>query len=445
MGENSTRQKDDMSKRKLLVLGGKPIGSCELVRAAQNLGFFVIVADYLPVEDSPAKQIADAHWDVSTSDIEMLKSRCEEEGVGGVLAGVHEFNLRKMAALSEALGLSCYCTEEQQDLCDDKIRFKAYCRDAGLAVAQEYAEAEALQLLDTAYPLAVKPRDGSGSRGFTKCFTSAELPAAIDFAKKNSFCGEAMIEEFIESDALIVQYTAHEGELYFCGLTDKGSRKISSQGAPIMSLQIAPSIHTKEYLENCDARVKTLLMSLDVKEGPIWLELFYAEGRFIVNEIGYRFGGSLTYHLVRELYGVDQLELEIAQSMGCSTQGELLPKLAYDGSYVIWPLHLRPGKIDDIAGVDWLCALPECVALAQVHHKGDTIEAWGSAQQVFAYLHLKDESLEKLLALMEEVLEKVHVRDRAGNDMLFALFDPREYEDISSMPCFVRQALGLGK
>lgn len=434
-----------MSKKKLLVLGGKPIGSCELVRAAQDLGFYVVVADYLPVSESPAKQIADASWELSTADTSALKKRCLEEGIDGVLSGVHEFNLRKMAALAEALDLPCYCTELQQDLCDDKARFKAACRDAGLAVSQEYSEAEAYDLPRSAYPLAVKPRDGSGSRGFTKCEAPEDLPAAVAFAKENSFCGEALIEDFIDSDALIVQYTAHNGDLYFCGLTDKESQKIGEQGAPIMSLQVAPSIHTQEYLDVVDARMKDMLASLGMKGGPIWLELFYDKGRFIVNEIGYRFGGSLTYHLVKELYGVDQLKLEIDFSMGIDQGSFSVAKLDRDNSYLIWPLHLHAGTIAEIRGLDWLQDLSEFVALTQVHYPGDEIAEWGSAQQVFAYVHLKGKDISALLALMAMILEHVRVIDQSDNNMLFALFDPREHKDSSSLPHFVQQALSNGR
>lgn len=34
--------------KKLLVLGGKPIGSCEVVEYAKKEGAYVVVADYLP-------------------------------------------------------------------------------------------------------------------------------------------------------------------------------------------------------------------------------------------------------------------------------------------------------------------------------------------------------------------------------------------------------------
>lgn len=426
-----------MSKRKLLVLGGKPIGSCELVRAAQDQGFYVVVADYLPVAASPAKQIADASWELSTADLGALKQRCIEERIDGVLSGVHEFNLRKMAALSEMLELPCYCTEAQQDLCDDKPRFKEACREAGLAVSGEYTEAEAYDLPLSAYPLAVKPRDGSGSRGFTKCETPEALAEAISFAKEHSFCGEALIEEFVDSDALIVQYTAHEGNIYFCGLTDKASQKMGAEGAPIMSLQIAPSVHTQEYLDTTDEKMRCLLASLDMKEGPIWLELFYAGGKFIVNEIGYRFGGSLTYHLVRELYGVDQLELEISHAMGDKGE-DLQVKPCFDGVYAIWPLHLHAGKIAQISGIDQLPNLPEHIALVQVHYVGDEIADWGSAQQVFAYVHLKGENIPALLDSMKSILDSIQVVDSDGNDMLFSLFDPRDNESLS---CFVDRPL----
>lgn len=70
------------SDHKLLLLGGKPIGSCEIVAAAQEKGYYVIVADYLPKEESPAKLIADEAWELSTADIAVLKKLSIAAGVG---------------------------------------------------------------------------------------------------------------------------------------------------------------------------------------------------------------------------------------------------------------------------------------------------------------------------------------------------------------------------
>lgn len=428
-----------MGKSKLLVLGGKPIGSCELVKKAKEMDCYVIVADYLDKVASPAKQIADECWNVSTGDIETLKNLVRNAEVNGVLAGVHEFNLQKMAVLAQELGLPCYCTEEQQLFCEDKSTFKTRCASFGLDVAREFTEGEARKLDESFYPLAVKPRDGSGSRGFSKCLTSNELSGAIAFAKDNSACGEALIEEFIDADALIAQYTAHEGVFYFCGLTDKFSKKVGSEGAPIMALQIAPSVHLFEYLEKVDSKIQMMLSSLRIEEGPVWLELFYQSDKFVVNEIGYRFGGSLTYHLVRELYDIDQLSLLIDHALGRTGEIDYRGQVS-DDTYAIWPLHLRPGRITKVEGMEWLRSQKEFIDLAQVNFIGDKIENWGSAKQVFAYLHLRDDNMGNLVSFMCDILRNVRVLDEEGVNILFSLFDPREEKDY---PGFLKEDLAL--
>ena len=433
-----------MSKKKLLVLGGKPIGSYELVDAAKSLGHYVIVTDYLPKAESPAKRIADESWDISTGDIDALKAACRETGVDGVLAGVHEFNLQKMALLAEELGMPCYCTVAQQELCEDKEAFKNACRVHGLEVARAYSEDEAMELPEDAYPLAIKPRDGSGSRGFTKCLSKDDLLEAIARAKENSFCNEALIEEFIQSDALIAEYTGHQGEVYFCGLTDKHSRVMGNGGAPIMALQAAPARCTQDFLEKADPLIREMLRDLGMTEGPIWLEIFLVGDRFVVNEAGYRFGGSLTYHLVRELYGINQMKLLIDHALG-EHDGVVIPRRVFDGDYIIWPLHLHAGKIAAIEGLEWLRSQPEFVALAQVHWVGDEISNWGSAQQVFAYLHLKGESLAWLINKMRDVLDNISVMSDSGEDMLFALFDPNDGRQDNEKPNFLAEDLLEGR
>ncbi len=429
-----------MSKqKKLLILGGKPIGSCELVQAARKLGHYVIVADYLSDGESPAKRIADESWSVSTADIGALKAMCLENAVDGVLAGVHDFNIEMMAELASALGLSCYTTPRLQSLCVDKSTFKAHCRSHGIALAREYSYDEASKLMIEAYPLAVKPRDGSGSRGFSKVRCSFELDAAVEHAVDFSFCGEPLIEEFIDAEALIAHYTAHGGKVYFCGLADKCSHSMSEGGAPVMAFQSAPAVCTGKFLSGMNEKVVSLLEELGFVEGPIWLEFFNCGDRFVFNEIGYRFGGSLTYHLVKKLYGVDQLRLLIDHALGERNDDALVevPQCTFEGSYAIWPIYLKHGKIARIEGIDWLRRQERFYAMAQVHWVGDTIEPWGSAQQVFAYLHLCGKDLADILGFACEVLKYVKVIGEDGTNLLFALFNSSDQKFMQNAPSFV--------
>ena len=48
----------NLKGKKLLIMGGAYQHS-KIVRAAKNLGVITYVTDFLPIEDAPAKQIAD--------------------------------------------------------------------------------------------------------------------------------------------------------------------------------------------------------------------------------------------------------------------------------------------------------------------------------------------------------------------------------------------------
>lgn len=428
-----------MRAKKVLVLGGKPIGSCEIVDALKSRGAYVIVSDYLPKEESPAKRIADEIWDISTGDIEALRKKCISEGVDAVLSGVHEFNIQKMAELSEALGLPCYCTLKQQQDCINKESFKFECRRYGLEVAREYTEEEALGLSDDAFPLVVKPVDGSGSRGFTKCLAKPQLVEAIDLARTFGSSKGVLIEEFVDSEALIVHYTMHEGRAIFSGLADKFSLRAGEKGAPIMAFQLAPSMYEAGYLSKCGLAAKRMLEGMGLKEGPVWIEVFVAGGRFIFNEMGYRFGGSMTNYLVEGLCGIDQMSLLIDAALNIAPDKKVETSPC-EGLRAIIPMHLKPGHIAEIRGTDDLAKKKYFVALTQVHCVGDDIENWGSAQQVFAYLHLKASSMKEILASICDALNCLSVLGREGEELLYALFDPRNH-DREMMPDFVIKRL----
>ena len=114
--------------KRLLILGGKPIGSCEIVQRAREMGIYTIVTDYLPKEQSAAKQLADESWEISTADVELLAQKIKDEQIDGVYTGVHEFNITRMIEICEKLDLPCFCTMEQWERLVNKCRFKELCR-----------------------------------------------------------------------------------------------------------------------------------------------------------------------------------------------------------------------------------------------------------------------------------------------------------------------------
>lgn len=96
--------------KKLLILGTS-LSSMEIVQRAKQRGWYTIVTDNQPLDESPVKQAADACWAISTADTDLLEERCREEGVSAVFSGVSEFNLDRVLKMTRDLGLPCYIDE----------------------------------------------------------------------------------------------------------------------------------------------------------------------------------------------------------------------------------------------------------------------------------------------------------------------------------------------
>lgn len=411
--------------KKILILGGKPIGSVEITQRCMQRGYYTVVTDYLPYELSPAKQIADESWDISTNDIDVLVDKCKSECINGILTAVHEFNINRMLDLCERLNLPCYCKRETWKYCVNKLEFKELCMRSKIEVAKKYDLTSATQhFSSSSTPLIVKPIDGSGSRGFRVCKSNQDIELAIGIAENFSPTKTVVIEDFIPYDAVIIHYTMHQGKCIFSGITDKYSVCFPSTGASVMGLQIIPSKGTENYLEHVDSKARAMFENAGFTDGPIWIEAFYdGECRFIFNEMGYRFGGSMTNYPVKYFYQIDQMDLMIDVAMGETTKDFIVCPQNRDKKYCILPVHLHSGMIKSITGLDRLIDDTNIYAIAQVHYVGDKIEEWGSAQQVFCYVHILFDNTTQLKNRIDDLMQTLQVKDEKGQNMLFTLYD----------------------
>ena len=72
---------DVLRNKRLLILGCSQ-DECQIVRAAQKMGIYVITTDnHENWDDAPAKKIADEAWNISWADIPALKQKCEARSV----------------------------------------------------------------------------------------------------------------------------------------------------------------------------------------------------------------------------------------------------------------------------------------------------------------------------------------------------------------------------
>ena len=72
--------------KKLLILGGNAL-SVDIVKQANRMGIYTIVTDWNSVKDSPAKLLANEHWDISLLDFEALTTKIKTENIDGIITG----------------------------------------------------------------------------------------------------------------------------------------------------------------------------------------------------------------------------------------------------------------------------------------------------------------------------------------------------------------------
>lgn len=415
----------NLSGKRLLLLGGSN-SIDDILRFAGEHDITLIATAHPRYGQTPLKRIAHESYDVNAVDVEGLIRLIRDKRIDGIFPGSNEDIMPHAIAAAQSCGLPFYCDGAMWDRCANKAKFKAMCRESGIPVAGTYDLAVTAPE-DVPYPVAVKPADSSGSQGFSICRSAEELLPAVERARSFSRTETVLIEDFIPWDSSIIHYTLAGGEAVFCGISDKKSMLLAEGSGSVMALQQFPSADTETYLATLDERVRAMFRRAGMHDGPVWIEAFNDRGRFIFNEMGFRFGGSMTYHPVRYLYNIDQLEFMLRYALGdapdLKAHTSLIRRDVPGGKrFAILPLHVRPGTIRAVTGQDQVAAMPEVYAYVPIHGEGDVIGASASVQQVFCYLHLLYDDYADLSATADRAFRALRAEGINGENLLFRLF-----------------------
>lgn len=413
-------------KNRLLLLGGT--NSAEELRNyadAHNITLIAIGTN----KNSVLKKYAHESYTVDVFDTENFYCFIEEKNISGIFIGSNEKVVPQAINACTHFHFPCYCSLEQWACCTDKTTFKKMCSENSIPVSETYTPDE-LKANPSLFPVIVKPSDSCGSQGFSLCKQFGDLQTAIEKASAFSDNQKLLIEKFQPYDAVVIHYTLINGQIMFSGISDKVSMRLNQNGSSVMAFQKFPSDFIEMYLKELDHKVKNMFMKNGFHDGPIWIEAFNNNGRFIFNEMGYRFGGSMTYYPIRYFHKVDQLELLIKYSLNEPHKNKepyyFLSKQKKSSSkkkYCILPLHINAGTISSIDGENYVKNMDCIYAYVPIHFEGDTIQKSGTVDQVFCYLHILFDEYSDLKINIEKILDHLHVYDKTTKNLLFCLFD----------------------
>lgn len=419
--------------KKLLILGGA-YQHRKLVETAKNLGVETYVTDYLNIEDSPAKAMADHAYMYNITDMDDLERLCRDEKIDGVIAPYLDVTQKPYQQLCERMGWPCFGDKKQHDILTDKKLFKEFCEEHGADVIPYYSEAD---LLDesackekVAFPILVKPCDSRGSRGQTICFNREEALPALEEARAESQSGEIIIEKYMgsENDIQLVYFVVN-GEPILVRVED---RYLGEKGTGLDKLCIATidaSIHDSNFREKADEKVRNMIKAIGLKNSPIFIQAFMDGDVARLYDPGIRLPGDDYDVAYKSVTGIDIAEILIRFALTGEVSdevGERIRQARIDKATAMILPGVRPGIIKEIKGLNEIKKHPAFLEMSQAYKVGEEVGLCNNVKQRFGEFVIECDTFEELRDTIEWMFDTLEVLDENGMNLLFAKFDTKE-------------------
>lgn len=406
--------------RKLLIIGSD-FGTLQVVREARKLGYYVIAADLM--ETSPTKALADEAWLISSTDTDTLVEKCREQNVSALMFGASDFNVWNARKVCKKLGLPIYCESDYAcRVARDKGEFKRICKSVGAPVAKDYYLTDELtqeELDSVVYPVVVKPVDKSGNRGMSYCSDREELIRGYRAAREITD-KEIIVERRLSGCEYNVHYVLADGHarlLYF-----SATHHEPGEAENLYSFKCTTSLHLKQYIEEVNDSVIRAISKAECREGIVWVDCIRDDdGHFYLLEMGYRFGGVMTYVPYEKVTGFNTVKWMTECAIGVKHKEEDLPpalNTALSGCAASYNLFSRyNGEIARIEGLEEIEKIPG-VFIDIPKRVGNTVRS----NACMGLLGIYGENIEVLCDRLRQVNRTLRIKNQSGENM-FVFFD----------------------
>lgn len=298
------------SNKKILVFG---VGELQksIIDRAHKMGLYVVGID--PCADAYCKDDVDAFEIVGGQDFEGTCAVVEKYGIDAIVTAATDKPLVMMARIAEKYGFPFYSVETAQ-WSTDKFQMKNRFELGGVPHAQGRTISKVEEAVGLAFPVIVKPRDNSGSRGVKLCRNQEELRVSIDEALENSKLDSVLVEEFIEGPEYSIEGLHHDGKSEVIQFTEKKTTEFPYN---VELGHIQPANISEDNKQKIREIVAKIGKALNFVNCPSHTELKINEGGIFVIETSPRLGGDYITSTLTPLSTGVNLEDELLKiSMG---------------------------------------------------------------------------------------------------------------------------------
>ena len=413
-----------LNNKKLLILGGNKL-SCDIVKAAKELGVYTAVLDWYSTTQSPAKLIADDFFDISIKDYQKIEEIINEHHFDGVITGFTDSYLIPYTKICEMNRLPCYATSEQFQMSLDKSLFKQKCIEFGIPVISDFEVNDVRNNKSfSEYPIIIKPIDNSGSRGINivNDFSNFEesLLDSLQFSEK----GKVIIEKYLDCDDVSICYTIQDGDISLSAICDRFIYKTSSKGSVTSGL-IYPSKYIKRYIDEIDGKIKKMFNACNMKNGVLFLQAFVDEKSFYFYEMGYRLSGGRHYIFTESQNNISALKCLIKFAI-TGQMDSIKIKSLDDPNFkkICCQLSIlcKSDEIHDIRGIDKIESFNGVDDVTLYYEVGEKIGEEGTSRQIVGRIHITAENISDLQKILHDIQDTLKIYNSKGENLIIDFF-----------------------
>ena len=205
------------NKKAVLVFGVGPLQE-SIINRAKLMGLFTVGID--PLADATCRDAVDAFEVVEGQDYEGTCAVVDKYGIDAIVTAATDKPLVMMARIAEKYGFPFYSVETAQ-WSTDKFQMKQRFMEGGVPCAKGRLVKSVEETADMVYPVIVKPRDNSGSRGVKLCRSKEELAESMSEAFEVSKLDTVLVEEYIEGPEYSIEGLHYDGNAEVIQFTEK--------------------------------------------------------------------------------------------------------------------------------------------------------------------------------------------------------------------------------
>ena len=273
------------NKKAVLIFGVGPLQH-SIINRAKKMGLYTVGID--PCEDATCRGDVDAFEVVGGQDYEGTCAAVEKYDIDAIVTAATDKPLVMMARIAEKYGFPFYSVETAQ-WSTDKFQMKQRFELGDVPHARGRLVKSVEETADMVYPVIVKPRDNSGSRGVKLCRTKEELEQSMAEALEYSKLDSVLVEEFIEGPEYSIEGLHYDGKSEVIQFTEKKTTEFPYN---VELGHIQPANISDENKQKIREIVAKIGKALKFENCPSHTELKINERGIFVIETSPRLGGD---------------------------------------------------------------------------------------------------------------------------------------------------------